>query len=417
MVAEMEKERILDGDPWLNEEPTSKSSSVDFVVTVVMPCLDEARTLGDCVHEAMQAMEDAGIVGEVVVADNGSVDGSQAIASNHGARVVQIAARGYGNALRGGIQASRGEFVIMGDCDGSYDFSHIPRILSKLREGNDLVLGNRFLGGVQKDAMPWLHRYLGNPVLTTIGRMLFRCPVADFHCGLRGLKRSSFDRMQLRTTGMEFASEMVVKTRLAGMRMAEVPTVLRPDGRDRPPHLRSWRDGWRHLRFMLLLSPRWLFVWPGCLLAAVGTSMVLLVAAVGGELVPGIHLSVNTSLAFALLTMFGSQLVMTGVFARVAATRLGILPGSDLLRRLSRRFSLESGVVAGMALMVLGVSGFAAAAALWGKAGFGDLDSRWSVQVVIPAVLFVNLGMQLLFGSFLLALLGMASNVSKDGCS
>lgn len=231
-----------------------------------MPCLNEAETLAACIAEAQAALKEADIEGEIIVADNGSTDGSQRIALAMGARVVEVTRKGYGNALSGGIEAAAGQYIVMGDADASYNFSHIPRIVESLLDGADLVMGNRFRGGIAPGAMPRLHRYLGNPVLTGIGRLLFRCPVGDFHCGLRGFSKAAYRRMELSTAGMEFASEMVIKSTLKGLRVTEVPTVLRPDGRSRPPHLRSWRDGWRHLRFMLLFCPRWLFLFPGLFL-------------------------------------------------------------------------------------------------------------------------------------------------------
>mgnify|MGYP002630036864 CR=1 FL=1 len=233
----------------------------------MVPCLNEAETLAFCIAEAQQALLEADLDGEVVIADNGSTDGSQQIAEDLGARVVNVTAKGYGSALRGGIEAARGEFIVMADADGSYDFGHAPRIVDKLREGYDLVMGNRFLGGIEPGAMPWKHRYIGNPVLSGIGRLFFNCPAGDFHCGLRGFSKAAYERMGLTTTGMEFASEMVIKSTLNGLKIAEVPTILRPDGRSRPPHLRSFRDGWRHLRFMLIFCPRWLFVIPGAVLS------------------------------------------------------------------------------------------------------------------------------------------------------
>src|ERR1700677_635997 len=245
----------------------------DLTVTILMPCLNEAETLAFCVRQAVTALRDNNVAGEVLVADNGSTDGSQQIATDEGARVVNVPTRGYGAALIAGIEAARGKYVLMADADASYHFEHLPRFLPKLDEGYDLVMGNRFSGSIEPGAMPPLHRYLGNPVLSSIGRIFFRIPVRDFHCGLRAFRRDPILALNLRTTGMEFASEMVVKSSLAGLRMTEVPTTLSPDGRSRPPHLRSWRDGWRHLRFLLLFSPRWLFFYPGLVTLAVGLAL------------------------------------------------------------------------------------------------------------------------------------------------
>ncbi|MBV9269186.1 MAG: glycosyltransferase family 2 protein, partial [Acidobacteriaceae bacterium] len=249
-------------------------------VSIVLPCLNEAETLEACVRQALAAIEASGVAGEVVVADNGSSDGSQGIAIRSGARVVDVPVRGYGAALMAGIEAARGQYVLMADADGSYNFSHLPRFIHALRNGADLVMGNRFRGGIEPGAMPFLHRYLGNPVLSFLGRLFFRAPVGDFHCGIRAFDRTAIRRLHLTTTGMEFASEMVVKASLEGLRIAEVPTTLTPDGRSRPPHLRTWRDGWRHLRFLLLYSPRWLFLYPGILLMLLGI-------AIAAWLIPG----------------------------------------------------------------------------------------------------------------------------------
>ena len=250
--------------------PPVQFPSPTLELSIVMPCLNEAETLATCIEKANRSLKSLNITGEVVVADNGSTDGSLEIAAERGARVVHAAEKGYGNALRAGIAAARGKFIIIGDADDSYDFSAIEPFVAKLREGCDLVMGNRFCGGIMPGAMPWKHRWIGNPVLTGIGRLLFRSPVGDFHCGLRGFNKAAYERLDLRTTGMEFASEMVIKSTLLGQKIAEVPTVLHKDGRSHPPHLRSWRDGWRHLRFMLLFSPRWLFLIPGLVLLALG---------------------------------------------------------------------------------------------------------------------------------------------------
>src|SRR2546426_1750304 len=239
-------------------------------VSIVIPCLNEAETLELVVSEVQAGIKDAALSAEIVVADNGSTDGSQGIAAGLGARVVAVEEKGYGSALRGGMTAARGKYIVMGDADGSYDFSSIGVFVNALREGNDFVMGNRFKGGIEPGAMPWKHRWIGTPVLSALARLFFRTPVGDVNCGLRALSKSAFMKLNLQTTGMEFASEMVVKASLHGLRIAEVPIVLRPDRRSRRPHLRSWRDGWRHLRFMLLFTPAWLFLIPGVLMVAVG---------------------------------------------------------------------------------------------------------------------------------------------------
>ncbi len=284
-------------------------------LTVVIPCLNEALTIAGCVREAVDALTSSGIAGEVVVADNGSTDGSQDLATKAGARVVPIATKGYGNALRGGIAAARGRYILMGDADGSYDFSHLPRFVERLRAGADLVMGNRFLGGIEPGAMPWKNKHIGNPLLSFVGRLFFRAPIGDFHCGLRAFSADAYRRMDLRTTGMELASEMVIKSVLFGLRVEEVPTVLRKDGRDRPPHLRPWRDGWRHLRFMLLFSPRWLFWYPGILLMSAG--IVLGVALMQGPLPLGrVTLDVHTLLFAAVAVLIGFQAASFAVLSK-----------------------------------------------------------------------------------------------------
>src|SRR6266705_273771 len=304
-------------------------------LTILMPCLNEAATVGSCIAKARGFLERAGIAGEVLVADNGSDDGSRALAEAAGARVVEVAERGYGAALAGGITAARGRYVIIGDADDSYDFARLEGFVARLREGYPLVMGNRFHGGIGKGAMPLLHRYLGNPVLSFVGRLLFRAPVGDFHCGLRGFDRDAVRALDLRTRGMEFASELVVKAALAGWRIAEVPTTLQPDGRGRPPHLRSWRDGWRHLRFLLLFSPRWLFLYPGLTLFIVGstlsTALYFSTLRIGGA-----GLDIHTLLVAGFLSLLGYQLVLFAVFTKIFAIREGFHPPHPVLQTLLR---------------------------------------------------------------------------------
>ncbi len=371
-----------------------------------MPCLNEAETLAVCIRKALGCLSENGISGEVIVADNGSTDGSQAIAEAEGARVVPVEAKGYGNALMGGIEAARGRYVIMGDADDSYDFSALGPFIEKLRKGNDLVMGNRFWGGIAPGAMLALHRYLGNPVLSGLGRLFFRCPVGDFHCGLRGFSREAIWRMKLQTTGMEFASEMVVKATLLGLRIAEVPTTLSPDGRSRPPHLRSWRDGWRHLRFMLLFSPGWLFLYPGLLLMIVGLG-------VGGWLLPearqlgGATLDVNTLAYSALAVLLGFQSVLFAVFTRTFVSTQGLGPESRTLNKLYRYVTLETGLIVGGVLIVLGFTGSVAATFGWSEVDFGELNPSEVLRQVIPSVLAIALGFQIVLASFFLSVLGL----------
>jgi len=382
----------------------SPSDSIE--VTVVMPCLNEADTLAVCIRKALSCLSEIGVSGEVVVADNGSSDGSQAIAVAEGALVVSVDAKGYGNALMGGIEVARGRFVIMGDADDSYDFSALMPFIEKLRLGNDLVMGNRFRGGIAPGAMPPLHRYLGNPVLSGLGRLFFRCPVGDFHCGLRGFSREAFERMKLQTTGMEFASEMVVKATLLGLRIAEVPTTLSPDGRRRPPHLRSWRDGWRHLRFMLLFSPTWLFLYPGLLLMLIGLG-------VGGWLLPEarqlgrVTLDVNTLAYSALAVLLGFQSVLFAIFTRTFVSSKGLGSESRTLDRLYRYVTLETGLIVGAMLVVLGLAGSILATLDWSEVDFGKLNPSEVLRQVIPSILAIALGFQIVLASFFISVLGL----------
>lgn len=373
-------------------------------LTVVLPCLNEARTLGDSIAEARAGIEAAGISGEVLVADNGSTDDSREIARRAGARVVPVSARGYGHALRGGIAAAQGRYIVMGDPDGSYDFSHLPRFVERLRAGDDLVMGNRFKGGIQAGAMPWKNRYLGNPLLSCIGRIFFRTGIGDFHCGLRGFSADAYRRMNLRTTGMEFASEMVIKSVLLGLRISEVPTVLRPDGRDRPPHLRPWRDGWRHLRFMLLFSPRWLFLYPGLMLIFLGL--------VGGSsLLPGplsighVTLDVHTLLFAAVAVLIGFQAVSFAVLSKFYAVRFGLRPGGGAFDHWLRHLTLESSLAAGAVMAAAGALLWAGAFWIWGERGFGPLQPAQTFRWVIPGALFLALGGQTVLTGFLLSVL------------
>lgn len=378
-------------------------------LSIVMPCLNEAETLELCIVEAQAALQEAGINGEIVIADNGSTDGSQEIARRLGARVVDVAAKGYGSALRGGIEAASGEYIVMADADGSYDFGHAPQILEKLREGYDLVMGNRFLGGVQPGAMPWHHYWIGNPILSGIGRLFFHCPAGDFHCGLRGFRKDAIERLNLTTTGMEFASEMVIKATLNGLKVAEVPTILRPDGRSRRPHLRSFRDGWRHLRFMLIFCPRWLFVIPGAASAFAGIVLMMMLVMAGNFRIGSagqIGLSVNTMLAAGAMVLVGYQILLAGTFVRALGTLLGSHPTNEFLDRWRQRVSLEYGVMAGGILATVGVTLLGRATWYWRAQNFGPLPAEVSIRQVIPAVILLSVGVQTVFGSFFLSVLG-----------
>src|SRR5258706_1616175 len=368
-------------------------------VSIVMPCLNEAETLAKCIRHAQRAIAKGGLAAEIIVADNGSTDGSQKIATDLGAKVVDVPRKGYGSALIGGIDAAQGRLVVMGDADDSYDFEAIGPLIDKLREGHDLVVGNRFTGGIEPGAMPWSHRWIGNPVLTFISRVFFHAPVGDTHCGLRAFRKDAYEKMRLRATGMEFASEMVIKASLKGMRITEVAVKLRPDGRTRAPHLRTWRDGWRHLRFMLLFSPRWLFLYPGLALFAVG--LVLSALLLGGPLhVAGVRLDIHTLLVAGFLALIGYQLVLFAVFTKIFAVRTGFHPPHPMLEAVFRYVTLEVGLAAGALDMTTRFVGLVLAVVSWRSVGFGNLDPSLTMREVIPAVVLLVLGTQKVFASF-----------------
>jgi glycosyltransferase involved in cell wall biosynthesis len=382
---------------------SSPSAPPEIEVSIVMPCLNEAETLERCIRKAQQAIRRHGLNAEVIIADNGSTDGSQQIAETLGARVVAIKEKGYGSALRGGIEAARGRYVIMGDSDDSYDFSSIYPFVEQLRAGHELVMGNRFRGGILPGAMPWKHRWIGNPVLSGIGRLFFHCPAGDFHCGLRAFSKAAYQRMELQTTGMEFASEMVIKSTLNGLKIAEVPTVLHKDGRSRPPHLRSWRDGWRHLRFMLLFSPRWMFLWPGAACFAFGLLASGLLMR-GPLSVAGIGFDIHSLLVAGFLALVGYQLLVFGLFTKMYAVTEGFHPPHRLLGN-DPHVNLEWGVLTGIAVGTAGLALLGHAVWSWQQAGLGALDPRITMRHVIPAVVLMTLGVQTIFGSFFLSII------------
>ena len=373
-------------------------------LTILMPCLNEAETIVQCVTKAMGYLARSGVKGEVVIADNGSTDGSQALAEGLGARVVAIPERGYGAALLGGIRAARGTYVIMADSDDSYDFSALDPFVAKLREGYELVMGNRFLGGIERGAMPPLHRYLGNPVLTTIGRIFFRSPCGDFHCGLRGFNRDAILRLDLQASGMEFASEMVVKATINKLRVTEVPTTLSPDGRSRPPHLRSWRDGWRHLRFLLLFSPRWLFLYPGFTLFVLGAAAMLWLLPAPRQ-VGGVTYDIHTLLYAALAVVIGFQSMLFWVFAKIYGMREGIVPWDPWFHAMLRVARLENGLIVGGILLVLGLALALFALGSWDVAGFGALRPSDTMRLVIPSCTLILLAMHIAYGAFFISVL------------
>lgn len=375
-------------------------------LSIVMPCLNEAETLAACIRKAHVGLKRAGVCGEIIVADNGSSDGSQQLARDLGARVVSVEEQGYGSALRGGIEAARGTYVVMGDSDDSYDFSAIEPFVAKLRLGFDLVMGNRFLGGIEPGAMPWKHRWVGNPILSAIGRLFFHSPAGDFHCGLRGFSKDCYERLNLQTTGMEFASEMVVRASLMDMKIAEVPIRLHKDGRSRPPHLRSWRDGWRHLRFMLLYSPRWLFLIPGTALFAVSV-LVAVWLLPGARRVGSAVLDIHTLLVATFLAIAGYQIVAFALFTKMFAITEGFHASHTHLTRVPRFVSLETGVIAGLLLVAVGLAWLATAVLGWHSAGYGELDPRVTMRQVIPAGALLTFGVQTIFTSFFLSIMGL----------
>jgi glycosyltransferase involved in cell wall biosynthesis len=378
----------------------------EIELSIVMPCLNEAETLAICIEKAQQLIGRLGIKGEVVVADNGSTDGSPTIAAQMKARVVHVKAPGYGSALMGGIAAARGKFIIMGDADDSYDFNSLDPFVEKLKEGYDLVIGNRYMGGIKPGAMSPLHKHFGNPVLSGIGRLLFKSSVGDFHCGLRGFHKAAMDKLNLRTTGMEFASEMIVKATLHGMKIAELPTPLYPDGRGRRSHLRSWRDGWRHLRFMLIYSPRWLFFYPGVLLMlwGLGTGLWLLP---GPGTIGGVVFDVHTLLYAAMAILVGYLAINFALFTKIFAIGEGLLPEDPKLNELFRFINLEVGLIVGSTLLVAGLAGSVYAIGAWGAQSFGHLDPSRTLRTVIPSLTLFTLGFQTILSSFFLSVLGL----------
>jgi glycosyltransferase involved in cell wall biosynthesis len=390
---------------------TSESRLVEL--TILMPCLNEGETVATCVRKARRFLERTGIDGEVLVADNGSSDGSPELARDAGARVVHIASHGYGSALIGGIEAACGRFVIMADSDDSYDFSQLDAFVDGLRAGNTMVIGHRFRGGIRPGAMPLLHRYFGNPLLSFAGRLFFSSQVGDFHCGLRGVDRKAALLLGLHAPGMEFASEMIVKATLAGWRISEVPTVLSPDGRSRPPHLRSWRDGWRHLRFLLMMSPRWLMLYPGACLIGIGVSAELAILR-GPIVVDGVGFDIHTMLYAAGSTILGVQLVLFSLLARAVGVLKNILPMSRQLARFLRIFTLERGILLGL---LLGLTGFGLAAysvQSWAHARLAALDPATMMRVAIPSVTLMLAGAEIIFASFLVEFIDIRAASAGD---
>lgn len=373
-------------------------------LTILMPCLNEAETLATCIRKANDFLARTGVRGEVLIADNGSTDGSQAIAEAEGARVEAISQRGYGAALIGGIAGAQGRYVIMGDADDSYDFLKLEGLLEKLREGHDLVMGNRFKGGIAKGAMPFLHKYLGNPVLSFLGRLFYRIPIGDFHCGLRGFSKPAMARLHLSTPGMEFASEMVVKSGLHKLSITEVPVTLSKDGRSRPPHLRTWRDGWRHLKFLLLYSPRWLFLLPGLTLFIVGLLGMATIAA------RAVSLDIHTMAYAGAAMVLGFQMLLLAVFTKLMGMHTGWLPISERQQRLATYIALEPALIIAGLIFLVGLGMSLHALQLWAMVDYGALDPRTTMRWVVPSVTAMALAGELALAGFFFELIRALNN-------
>jgi glycosyltransferase involved in cell wall biosynthesis len=390
-------------------EPLTPTNAEEIEVSVVMPCLNEARTVGRCVAKAVKCLDELNVRGEVIVADNGSTDGSPAVAREHGARVVPVARKGYGSALQGGFAAAKGRFVIMGDADDSYDFSNLQPFIEKLREGHELVMGNRFRGGIMPGAMPPLHQYFGNPLLSTLLKVFFRSPIGDCQCGLRGFQKSAIERIKLDTPGMEFASEMVVKSCINRLKITEVPTVLHPDGRDRPPHMRSFRDGWRNLRLMLLLCPLWLYFIPAAALLSFGAFLMLWLTPASRHL-GAVTLDVHTMLLGSLCVLVGYQTWWLGFLAKVYGHYSGVLPAGNAVTRILRTFTLERGLVTGGIIALLGLAANLWLVWEWLGRDFGPLDISVTMRYALWGLTFMVAGVQTIYSSFFLSMLKMNRN-------
>lgn len=375
-------------------------------VTVVMPCLNEAQTLETCIKKAQFYFTNNNIDGEIIIADNGSTDGSQDIAQKLGSKVVSIPQKGYGNALKGGINQAKGDFIIMGDADDSYDFSKLELFINKLNEGADFVIGNRFKGGIEKNAMPFLHKYLGNPVLSFLGRLFFNSKIGDFHCGLRGFTKEAYQKLELTTSGMEFASELIVKAHLNNLTIAEVPTILHKDGRNRKPHLNTWQDGWRHLRFLLLYSPKWLFFYPSVLMMLTGfiLSLFLIIAPIK---IGNIVFDVHTLLYSTALFIIGFQFFVFYGLTKVFAVTHKLLPKSDRYDAIFKFISLEKGIVIGFLFTIIGIILSIFGFSIWSKENFGPLNVTETLRIIIPAVSIIVIGIEIILFSFFFSILGL----------
>jgi glycosyltransferase involved in cell wall biosynthesis len=378
-------------------------------LTILMPCLNEAETIVDCVEKAKTFLINTNISGEVLISDNGSIDGSQSLAEKYGARVIHAPQKGYGSALIAGINAAKSRYVIMADADGSYDFLNLQSFVEKLRAGYELVMGNRFAGGIKPGAMPFLNKYLGNPVLSFLGQLFFKCPIKDFHCGLRGFNLEAIKKLQLTTPGMEFASEMVVKAALKNLKVTEVPTTLSPDGRSRPPHLRKWRDGWRHLRFLLLSSPHWTFLYPGIFLSALGMTLMAILSFTPLKIGP-YALDIHSLLFASAFLIVGLQCTFFSVFGNMIASQHLQLPLPKNICRFTQMFTLEKGIILGLILISFGMIGSFTSLFIWMKAQFGVLVPNKMMRLIIPSVTFLVIGTQIIFSSFFMSLITFNDN-------
>jgi glycosyltransferase involved in cell wall biosynthesis len=381
-------------------------SDAAIELSIVMPCLNEAETLASCIEKASRFLSDNRVRGEILIADNGSSDGSRQIAESYGVRVIDVTTRGYGAALAAGIKAARGRYVVMGDADDSYDFGALMPFLEGLRAGNDVVIGDRFKGGIDPGAMPFLHRYLGNPILSFLGRLFFNLDCKDFHCGLRGFSREAIGRLGLKTTGMEFASEMLVRAGLAKLKIASVPTRLAKDGRSRPPHLRTWHDGWRHLRFLLLFSPRWLFIYPGLAMIALGLGLGFAVLPGPVHITPEITLDVHTLIVACISILVGTQAITFGILARRYASFRGFLRANEHTW-LVKGLTLERVLQVGGALLFLGVAGVVWALLVWRSVNFGALNYSYVMRLMIGSMTLIGSGVQICLSGFLASVIDM----------
>lgn len=378
----------------------------ELELTILMPCLNEAETLEICINKAKKSLQKNKINGEVLIADNGSTDGSQKIAERCGARVINVPVKGYGSALIEGTKQAKGKYIIMGDADDSYDFSNIMPYVEKLREGYELVMGNRFKGGIEKGAMPWSHRYIGTPVLSFIGRLFYKSKIGDFNCGMRGYEKEAILKLDLKTTGMEYASEQIVQATLNGLKIAEVPTTLKKDGRSRPPHLKSFKDGWRHLKFLLMYSPKWLFLFPGIILMVIG--LIGTIAFIFGDLhISSVVLSVNSRLYFGAMFVVGFQIIIFSLFAKVYAINSGMHPKEDKFTNIIQKITLEKGLVLGIILTLIGIGLSIYAIILWKNQSFGNLNPLDVMPITINAVYLMIVGVQMAFASFILGILNI----------